>query len=118
MCIDIYIILQLSEYQQKLSEAESEVFQLRSQLASLGESREKLQQVIDECSSQERQSQNQIKLLQAQLDNKSERLSTAEDKIQVNAAHNIMIVLYCELGGSLCWLPTATLITSSIIGVA
>ena len=93
---DINYVLQLSEYQQKLSEAESEVFQLRSQLASLEESKEKLQQVLDECSSQERQRENQIKLLQAQLNDKSEQLSTAEDKIQVNAAH-IYIIMYAEL---------------------
>ena len=101
------MILQLSEYQRKLSEAESEVCQLRSQLASLEEGREKLQQVINECSSQERQRENQIKLLQAQLNNKSEQLSTAEDKIQVNITHNI-IMLYYKLRGSLCWLPAAT----------
>ena len=85
------MILQLSEYQRKLSESESEVCQLRSQLASLEEGREKLQQVINECSSQERQRENQIKLLQAQLNNKSEQLSTAEDKIQVNITHNIIL---------------------------
>lgn len=82
--LEILYALQLSEYQQRLSEAESEMSQLRSQLASLEESKEKLQQVLDECSSQERQSDNQIKLLQAQLNDKSERLSTAEDKIQVS----------------------------------
>ena len=94
---DINYVLQLSEYQQKLSEAESEVFQLRSQLTSLEESKEKLQQVLDECSSQERQRENQIKLLQAQLNDKSEQLSTAEDKIQVNAVHIYIIMYAAEL---------------------
>ena len=84
---DVNYVLQLSEYQQKLSEAESEVSQLRSQLASLEESKEKLQQVLDECGSQERHRENQIKLLQAQLSDKSEQLSTAEDKMQVNIIH-------------------------------
>lgn len=82
-CIHVHV-LQLSEYQQKLSEAQSELSQLRSQLATLEESKEKLQEVLDDCSSQERQKENQIKLLQAQLTDKSEQLSAAEDKIQVH----------------------------------
>ncbi len=83
-------ILQLSESQRKLSEAESEVLRLRSQLASLEESKEKLQQILNECSSQERQRENHIKMLQAQLSDKAEQLSAAENKIQVrkvNVAH-------------------------------
>ena len=76
-------ICQISEYQQKLSDTQSELSQLRSQLATLEESKGKLQQVVDECSNHERQRENQLKLLEAELTDKSEQLATAEDKIQV-----------------------------------
>ena len=84
MYVSLYAsIWQLSEYQQKLSDTQSELSQLRSQLATLEESKGRLQQVVDECSSHERQRENQIKLLEAELTDKSEQLATAEDKIHV-----------------------------------
>ena len=81
-------MLQLSDYQQKLSDSQSELHQLRSQLAALEESKEKLQQVLDECNSQERQRKNLVQLLQAQLTDKSDQLASAEDKIQVKPKQN------------------------------
>ena len=75
--------IQVSEYEKRLSEAHSQISHLRSQLSSLEQSTVTLQHVLDERSTSERQREAEIKGLHAELNQKTERLSNAESKVQV-----------------------------------
>ena len=76
--------LQLSEHQQSLSASLSQLSQLQSQLNALELTKVQLQQLLDEKSKEERLKEAQLKLLEAQLSDKTEQLTNAENKIQVN----------------------------------
>ena len=79
----MYLLLQLSEYQQKQLETHSQLSQLKFQLNAIEQSNTKLQQVLDERCSDMQQKETQKKLLEAKLSDKTEQLVNAERKIQV-----------------------------------
>ena len=75
--------LQLSEYQQSLSETQFQLSQMRSQLTSIEQSKAQLQLVLNETRGEEKRKESQIKLLEIELSGRTELLANAEDKIQV-----------------------------------
>ena len=66
-----------------LSETQSQLSQLKSQLNAVEQSKTKLQHVLDERCIEEQHKVSQLKLLEAKLSDKTEQLANAESKIEV-----------------------------------
>lgn len=84
-----------------MSETQSQITHLRSQLASLEQSQITLQQVLVEKTESEDQKVMQLKVLKKELLDKTEQFANAEQKIQVLVSSGIFRI---RRGGCLTFL--------------